>query len=72
MILQTELLTLGWVLAEPLPPKLEQVQQCPLIKWEVAKAQAHGLSCPQRTRIPALTACRISLIANVPPHDSST
>lgn len=49
MILRTELLTLGWVLSEPLPPKLEQVQRCPLIKWEVVKAQAQGLSVPQST-----------------------
>lgn len=41
MILQTELLTLGWVLSDPPSHKLDQAQQ-----WEAEKAQVHGLSCP--------------------------
>lgn len=48
-----------------------QAQQCALIRWEVVKAQLRGLRCPQITAIPALAACHISLISNVPPHHSA-
>lgn len=47
MTLQTELLLLGRVLSDPPSHKLEQAQQCSLIKWEAVKAQVCGLSRPE-------------------------